>query len=604
MLFRRAKKETAEAAVMAITLPLDVISASITTASGPETVSEVTSLIDVNEDADADADAVAVGEQSTSFDFSTTDDLEANGTWLGQEHVANAITSVLESQTPGINMCVAAPPGFGAAGEIVKLLKAHAALKPAAADWVYVHNFDDARRPIALRLAPGGGRRLAEGMLEVLSELCVTVPAALESDVFKARSRLIVDGHRVSSDATLATLQHKAAGQNVALLRTPNGYGFAPVHEGKVVKPAVFAQLPQAMRSDIEARITTLQSELVAILAQAPQSNRAQHKDKMELRASHAQRAIVAAFEELDRDFSDLPETLSYLANAKASLVRNCDVFMPGSSSRDASSRDASSRDASSRDGCEPGPVAIAHDPRFQRYLVNVIVSQPPGSVSAPVLALAALPRPPSACAIDAPNMSDGAHMGLAPGALHLAHGGILFVMAGDLEHAPQTYRALSQAIRSGEVRVPHPTLQPSPLPLSLTVILLADEAGLQRLQEKDADFLSLFGVSVRCAERLERTGPSEKAFASWIAGLVARDHRLPLTAAAVHALIGDSVRRAAKKGALSLAQDALTQVLAEAHTGALLAEDKVIDAGHIQHVFAQRASRLTRGTGGMAVPA
>ena len=137
-----------------------------------------------------------------------------------------------------------------------------------------------------------------------------------------------------------------------------------------------------------------------------------------------------------------------------------------------------------------------------------------------------------------------------------------------------------------------------------LTVVLLTDEAGLQRLQERDADFLSLFGVSLRCAQSLEHTVASEKAFTRWIAGLVARDHRLPLTAAAVQALICDSARRAAKSGALSLAQDALTQVLAEAHAGALLAEDKVIDAGHIQHVFAQRASRATRGTAGMAVRA
>lgn len=594
MFFRRAKKEASDVAALDTAVPADVSEASIIVAAVPDAVRDDAPPIKFNgavDDVDANAE---VAEPSASFDFSTTDDLEANGTWLGQEHVASAITSAFESQTPGINICVAAPPGFGAAAEIVKLLKAQAALKPAAADWVYVHNFDDARRPIALRLAPGGGRRLAEGMLEVLSELCVTVPAALESDEFKARSRLIVDGHRVSSDATLATLQHKAAGQNVALLRTPNGYGFAPVLEGKVVKPAVFAQLPNAMRTDIEARITTLQTELVSILAQTPQSSRAQHKDKMELRASHAQRAIAAAFEELEHGFADLPETLLYLANAKASLVRNCDVFMPGSSSRD----------ASSRDGYEPGPVAIAHDPRFQRYLVNVIVSQPLGSVGAPVLALAALPRPPSAGANDAAINSDGAHMGLAPGALHLAQGGTLFVLAGDLEHAPDTYRALSHAIRTGEIRVPHPTLQASPLPLDLNVILLADEAGLQWLQKWDADFLSQFGVSVRCAERLERTGASEKAFASWIAGLVARDHRLPLTAAAVHALIGDSARRAAKKGALSLAQDALTQVLAEAHAGALLAEDKVIDAGHIQHVFAQRASRLTHCNAGMAVPA
>lgn len=599
MFFRRAKKEPVAAAAPATVLPEVVNATSIIVAAdadattapceglaagaGSDGADEDVGGVAANDDS-VDADDVEESQAFTNFNFSTTDDLEAGATWLGQDHVASAITSALESNVPGINICVTAPPGFGAAGEILKLLKAHAALKPRAADWVYVFNFDDPRRPIALRLPNGGGRRLAEGMLEVLSELCVTVPAALESDEFKARARIIADGHRTSGDAALATLHDKAAGQNVVLLRTPNGFGFAPVHDGKVVKPAVFAQLPHVMRSDIEARIADLQKELVAVLAKSPQNSRAGHREILELRASHAQRAVTAGFEELESGFAGHPETMAYLAKAKASLVRNCDVFMPG---------------ANGREGWRPGPVAIAQDRRFQRYLVNDFVSQAAGLAGAPVEVLAAEPSIGGADVNANPHTpEDAAHMVLAPGALHLAIGGSLFVMGSELEHAPQVCRALARAIRLGEVRCPHSVLQPDPLPFEVTVVLLADEACLRRLAENDAEFSSMFKVGVRCAELIERTAASEKAFVGWIAGLVARDQRLPLTAAAVQALVGDSARRAAKKDELSLAEDALTHVLAAAHSGALQAEDKVIDAGHIQHVFAQRASRRPLANG------
>jgi predicted ATP-dependent protease len=131
-------------------------------------------------------------------------------------------------------------------------------------------------------------------------------------------------------------------------------------------------------------------------------------------------------------------------------------------------------------------------------------------------------------------------------------------------------------------------------LPFKIKAVLLATEADYKRLCAADPDFTSLFKITVRCAERFESTAANDMAYAERLAGFVARDKRLPLTAAAVGAMIDDSARRSGHKGSLSLAEDVLCDILAEADYGARQQGAKIIDTDHIQRVLEQRAQRLT----------
>ena len=186
-----------------------------------------------------------------------------------------------------------------------------------------------------------------------------------------------------------------------------------------------------------------------------------------------------------------------------------------------------------------------------------------------------------------------GAHMDIAPGELAPVNGGALIVSAAELEQGPEILTALKAALRSRRIGLSHPSLSPASIPLDIAVVVVGDAQALQRLESKDTSFASFFPVRVQVSERLERTRGNERAFAGWIAGLVARDGRLPLSAAAVSALS----RRAGDRF-LPVNEDDICGILTEAHLGALLAEDKVIDAGHIQHVLVERAKRAPERTG------
>jgi predicted ATP-dependent protease len=531
---------------------------------------------------DTRAEAPSADAPADALGFVTTKDIEAYHGWLGQDHVVAAIESALNTNAPGYNACIITAPGSGARAAVFSLLNARAAKQPKPSDLAYVHNFENVRQPRLLRLPPGRARGLADGMIEVVSELCVTIPMAFDSDTFKARRNKILQASRASRETALAALSQTAADQNIALLRTPNGYGLAPMHDGKVVKPAVFAQLPQVMRSDIEARISLLQTELAALLAKSPQSVRAQHQALLALRESEAQQAANVAFEKIEKDFSDVADALVFMAAAKENAVRNCDLFVPATEVRG---------------GAELGPAQIANKARFQRYLVNILVSPVQTGVGAPVVEM--MPVLPSTNAMHSTVPQDAAHMALQPCALHLANGGYLAVDAHDLEQSPDMLRVLKRALKTREVRPLSGAAGAAPIPFEAKVILLTDAVSYQRLCDADPEFASLFKVTARCAERLDRTSETEKAYASWVAGLVASGKKLPLTADAVAELMDESARSAGVIGGLSLAQETMVDVLGEAHHWAQQSGSDVIEAGHIQNVFAQRAIRMPAATRG-----
>ena len=115
---------------------------------------------------------------------------------------------------------------------------------------------------------------LAKGMVDAIDELRNTLPAVFEGEEYQARRRALDEAHRSGQEEALEALNHKAQSQNIAVLRTPMGFAMAPMHEGKVVKPEVFAALPEAMRKEVEAKIQALQKELEQILSQLPKAEK------------------------------------------------------------------------------------------------------------------------------------------------------------------------------------------------------------------------------------------------------------------------------------------------------------------------------------------
>ena len=180
--------------------------------------------------------------------FATTAELEPISGLIGQDRALRAIEFGANMKANDYNIFVLGPPASGKTTAVRAFLTEKAVALPAPPDWVYVYNFENPNRPRALKLPVGRARLLEKSMVAAIDELRVTLPSAFEGEESQTRRRSIEQQFRATQEEQFEALSRRAQAQNIAILRTPTGFGMAPMHEGKVVKPETFAG-PVADRS-------------------------------------------------------------------------------------------------------------------------------------------------------------------------------------------------------------------------------------------------------------------------------------------------------------------------------------------------------------------
>jgi len=524
--------------------------------------------------------------------FATTAELEPATGLIGQERALRAIEFGADVRARDFNMFVLGPPAAGKSTAVKLHLKDRAAKMPTPDDWVYVNNYDDPVKPRALRLPAGRGRRLAKGMIGAIDELRATLPAVFESDDYQTRRRAIDEEFRSTQEAALDTLNRKAQSQNIAVLRTPMGFAMAPMHEGKVVKPEVFGQLPEAMRQEVEKRIEELQKELEIILSSAPKLEK-QHRESLAgLAEEVAGAAARAALDDLKAEFADIPAVVTHLDEAERDFVRNAALFLG----------------AGEDEGVIKETAATSRDPRFRRYMVNVVVEHPGNGAGAPIHE----ELNPSYGSIIG-RVEHIAHMGalltdfllIKPGALHRANGGYLLLDARKVLLQPFAWEALKRTLKAGSIRIEPPaetsgliptqTLEPEPIPLDVKVILFGERELYYLLAEHDPDFSRLFKVQADFDDSIPRSKANDTAYARLIAAIVKGHELLPVDAKGVARLIEEGARLASDREKLSIEIGRVADIVREADYWARAAGRDVISREDVQRAVTEHTQRADR---------
>ena len=530
----------------------------------------------------------------SSLGFKTTDDLTPINGLIGQERALKAIQFGTDIKSHDFNMFVLGPPASGKTTAVKAHLGPKAAHASTPPDWVYVYNFESPNRPKALRLPSRRAKDLAKGMIGALDELRGVLPGRFESEDYQTRRRAIDEQFRSGNEEALEALTKKANAQNIALLRTPTGFAMAPMHEGKVVKPEVFNALPEAMRRDVENKIPALEKELAVILERLPAAEKRRRQQLSELNEEVATSAIRDALLELHASFSDVAEAAAYLEAAGHDMVRNVGLFLATGEEENALVR---------------RPTDSAQDPRFRRYLVNVMATNGESATAgAPV--------------IEENNPTYGnvvgrvehvAQMGtlvtdfllIKPGALHKANGGYLLVDARRLLLSPFAWEALKRAIKAREIRIEQPTevsglistqsLDPEPIPLDVKVVLFGDRELYYLLAAHDPDFPRLFKVQADFDDTIARSSENDTAYARLIASVVKEHGLKPLDATAVARVIDEGARLADDREKLSIELGRISDIVREADYWSSQARRKITTREDVARAIDEQIQRADR---------
>lgn len=184
-------------------------------------------------------------------------------------------------------------------------------------------------------------------------------------------------------------------------------------------------------------------------------------------------------------------------------------------------------------------------------------------------------------------------------GALHQAHGGVLFIdEVGTLSR--ETQQSLLSAIQSRRLAITGRSpassgsmVRTDPVPCDVVLVLAGNDDDLPHLHPALRSRIQGYGYEVRMATHMPDTPQNRAALARFVAQEVVRDGRIPhFTRAAVEAIIAEAARRA-PPGQLTLRLRELGGVVRAAGDQAVLDDAPFVEAQHVERAL-QLLHRIT----------
>ncbi|HEY7665308.1 MAG TPA: AAA family ATPase [Xanthobacteraceae bacterium] len=522
--------------------------------------------------------------------FRTTAEIEPIDGLVGQQRAVDAIGFGTRVRKPGFNLFVIGSNQARMQPAVERVLRQAAQEMPSPPDWVYVNNFSEPHKPIAIELPPGRALHFRDAMRELVDDLKTALPAVFESEDYQTRREAIDQSVQAKQGEAFSALRDKAAEKSIVILRTPVGFALAPTQDGQVVPPDEFSKWPEAKRREVQDTIEALEKDLDRIMHQIPQWQKAHRDEIRKLNRDTAMFAVGHSIDEAKSKFADIPRVIKHLEAVHSDLVENVAMFVmkPEGEEREGADR---------RIGGS-----------FERYEVNVLVSRTTQDKAAPIVEEL---HPTLANLIG--SIEYVSQHGvlvtnfrlIKPGAAHRANGGFLLLDVRHLLREPFSWTALKRTLRQREIRIEDVgrfigltstlSLEPDPIPLDVKVVLFGSRLLYYLLVAFDPEVNEHFKVLADFEDEVDRSPESEASHARLIAAIVKRDGLRPVECDGVALVLEHAARLADHAGKLTLLIDQIRDVLAEADYWASEAKRATITRADVQRALDQQVRRASR---------
>lgn len=526
----------------------------------------------------------------SALTFSTTAELQPIDGLVGQTRALEAIRFGTQVDKAGFNLFVIGPNGARMPDAVKAVLAEEAQGKTSPSDWIYVYNFADAGKPIAIELPAARAPQFHQAMHKLIDDLKAALPAVFQSEDYQTRHGAIDESFQKKHGEAFAALRDKAAEKDIFLLRTPMGFALAPGKNGQVVSPDEFSTWPEEKRREVQANIEGFEKELEHIIHQIPQWEKQRRDEVRQLNRDTAKYAVDQLIEETKLAFQDIARVVQHIETVRTDLVENVAMLV------------------TKGEDDESETSEIRRGNPFDRYEVNVFVTQDGNKPGAPIIeelhpAIANLIGRIEYVPLHGALVTN--FRLIKAGAIHRANGGYLLLDARPVLTEPFSWAALKRTLRRGEITIEDigrflgltsaVSLEPDPIPLKLKVILFGDRLLYFLLAALDPELDDHFKVLADFENDLPRTPESEATLARLLATLVRRDGLAALERDAVALVLEHAARLADHAGKLSLVVEQLREVLIEADFCAREEKHAIISRDDVERALAARIQRAAR---------
>lgn len=521
---------------------------------------------------------------SSLFPFARTDELEPFTTVLGQQRAVEALEFGVAMPRSGYNAFVMGESGTGRFSYVRRYLTQVASQQHAPSNWLYVNNFEEPREPHVIELPAGMGDTFCKDIDGLIDNILAAFPTVFETPGWQQKKNQIDRVFTKKYDQVLDRIEKLALEKGIALYRDSSNIAFTPMHEGKALDEAEFAQRPEEERERFHADVAALEEVLNTELSSLPLWKRESSNELRKLNEETISLALEPNLQPLRSKYADYPSVLSYLQDMQANLLKTVVEQLVDEDLSDGHRRKLMEEQYAPNLLVDYGlnggaPVVFESHPTYENMFGRTDYATDQGVLYT-------------------------SYRQIRSGALHRANGGYLILEAEKLLSEPFVWEALKRALHSRQLKMESPlmelarvatvTLTPQVIPLQVKVIVIGSRELYYALQELDPDFPDMFRVLVDFEEDVAFCAQSVMDFARLLHTRTSEEEMAPLTAAAVRRLTEHGMRLAEHQQRFSANLSELFQVVSEADFIRHKEQAQITDARHIERAI--RAKQLRTG--------
>lgn len=528
------------------------------------------------------------------FKFDCTTDIEPLKEFIGQERALDSIDFGLTVERTGYNLFLTGLTGTGKATTIKSCLEKFIAkreakgIKSRPQDWCYAYNFSNPDRPRILKLAQGLGKSFSNHMENLLKILKEEIPKTFGTEEYSKRKQEVMEKHQKKYQEALDAMDNEAKEKNLVVQISPMGAAVVPLVEGKPMSREEFLSLSEAERKAIEVKRLEMMRKVDETYTYLHDIEKEVEKKMKEIDFRAGEFAISRPFDELFKAYSEYPEVINFLGEAREYTLGRLDLFTHAAMPSEV-----------------PGLPLASQVDLFSAYKVNVFVDNSP--ISGPPIVIEPNPNwfnmfgKIERRALMGTYISD--HSMIKPGAVQLANGGYLILNIRDVLLNPGVWEGLKRVIKTKEVRVEDPGeqlgfftpqgMRPQPMPVEFKIIVMGDDSIYQLLSLYDEDFWEMFKVKVDFDHQMQRSDENIKSFTCFIRTCCDNEKLLPFDRTGVAKIIEYAARAAGDQEKLSARFGPLKDLLIESDYWARDSQSKLITGEHVEKAAREKIHRL-----------
>ncbi|MCI0463945.1 MAG: AAA family ATPase [Gemmataceae bacterium] len=443
------------------------------------------------------------------FPFQTTDEVPPLTELVGQPRAVRALEVGLGVRGGGYNIAAVGLSGTNLPRLLRDFIAVHVANQPTPSDWVYVNNFDEPDRPIALALPAGLGVRFRRDLQQLPQRLARILPRALQYQGFnQEKERLRLDYDQRSLEL-FAQLQEFAAQRGLHVEASPEGQLiFSLIRDGSPLSPEQLAALSPEEAEQFSSQQLELLQEAGPLLTQQQTLALELNQNIERIERTLAEAILLPLFDPLwDRYPGE--KVHNWLDRVRLHMLDNLALFF-GSANAPPPPHPTPPPPGGGGQGGGGAPTAEPTPPPTAPeldYEVNVVVDNS-GRQGPPVL-FEDVPTHKNLFGFIERVVDPGGRVvthftQIKAGALLRGNGGCVVFNIDDAIEEPLVWKELKRTLKNRRVHIetydpmmPLATsgLKPEPIPLEVKVVVVCSGALFYGLSMGDPEFAELFKV-------------------------------------------------------------------------------------------------------------